>query len=94
MTAPVTNAKSPAARAKISRANRKLRCKLADALIDVGRLGQWDENNREAIQRARDDLLLDYCAAVTCHGGDPVPRRTFGSESTDEDCHAGEDRSS
>lgn len=43
-----------------------------EALIEVGRLGQWDEDNRPEIERAVNRLLADWQIAVTRYGGCPI----------------------
>lgn len=49
--------------------------RIADALCDAGRLHEADDRNDEVIQRAAEQLLVDYAAAVRTNGGtcDPVP---------------------
>ena len=74
-----------AERSSDKRDRQKFRLRLAEVLIDMDRLGQWDDRNRIAIDRARDQLLADYidaaADAATSGAPDPVPRRT-SSKST------------
>ena len=70
-------AKSGAERASDKRERWRFRWKLAEALIETKRLGEWDADDRLAIDRARDLLLQDYIVAVlgdTSDSKDPVPR--------------------
>ena len=79
-----SRAKSGAERAKDSRERRKFRQELAEVLIEVKRLAEWDEGNRLAINRARDRLLLDWMESVTSDGADPVVRATTTDEATNQ----------
>lgn len=70
-------AKTCAERARDSRERWRVRRRLALALREVDRIGDWDEADRIAIDRACDQLLMDWCEAVTRDGDDPVPRATI-----------------
>lgn len=75
-----------ATRAEIARRYRRraqARTRLGRALVDVGRLAEWDESDRAAIDAARDALVSDWVASVISHGVDLVPRRKVGAESTE-----------
>ena len=43
-----------------------------EALVEAGRLGQWDEDNRGAIDHAVATILSDWHVAVTRDGVDPI----------------------
>lgn len=43
-----------------------------EALVETGRLGQWDEDDREAIDDAVTTLLADWHVSVTRDGADPI----------------------
>ena len=55
-----------------------------EALIDAGRLGQWDEDNREAVERAVTRLLEDWQIGVTRDGVDPVASFTVRPGESDD----------
>jgi hypothetical protein len=57
---------------------------LGPALVEAGRLGEWDEQNVPAIDQAARRLLSDWIREVTCNGSDPVPTSMLATESTDE----------
>lgn len=74
-------AASAAERAKRYRKRVRLRRRLGLALVDANRLAEWDEDDRAAIDEARDLLLEDWIAGVTCDGVDPVRRNILRDES-------------
>lgn len=89
-----------AERSERKRRRQKKLARLGSALVEAGRLGAWDEGDKEAIKQASDDLLADWADLVearaaegdTSGGVDPVPRRKVGGESVDdEDNDARED---
>ncbi len=43
-----------------------------EALVEAGRLGQWDEDDREAIDQAVTTILSDWHVSVTRNGVDPI----------------------
>jgi hypothetical protein len=51
------------------RTTRALRLQVALALVDVGRLGAWDEQNLPAIDEAILRLALDWAASVSRSNG-------------------------
>lgn len=72
-----------------------------EALVEAGRLGQWDEDDRGAIDHAVATILSDWHVAVTRDGVDPIAsdivrRRYPGiapADRTDQDYSArGNDR--
>ena len=76
---------SVAERSKRYRQKLRLRGELADALVDAGRLGAWDAEDREAVETAVEQLLRDWIeAAATCGGADPL-RRIRSAEESGED---------
>lgn len=87
---------TPAERKRLSRADIRRRLNLAPALIEAGRLGEWSENDVDAVDAAIVVLLADYAAdvlnrmagegrAVTSLAVDPVPKRTLPTDSPNED---------
>lgn len=68
---------------------RTRREKIAPALCAVGRLGEWDEDNLDAIDAAILTLAADWAAIidpdVTRDPVDPVPRCTVAGESSAEE---------
>lgn len=48
------------------------RFSFVEALVETGRLGQWDEDDRQAIDRAATIILSDWHVSVTRDGADPI----------------------
>lgn len=45
---------------------------IIEALIESGRLGEWDDGDRQKIGRAMSQLIAEWCEAVTRNGLDPL----------------------
>ena len=48
------------------------RFSFVEALVETGRLGQWDEDDRGAIDHAVTTILSDWHVSVTRDGVDPI----------------------
>jgi hypothetical protein len=66
------------------RRSRTLRLTIAQALVEAGRLGAWDESNLAAIDAAILELAADWAENfdyVNSNGADPITRRMVAGES-------------
>lgn len=71
------------------RARQKLLAQLGPALVDAGRLAEWNENDSSAIEAAVEQLKLDWLTTVSSDGVDPVPRAIDAHRIENEEHHAG-----